>query len=304
MADWLEQAAVPEASLTPAQQQVLHTAFGFLQEAGTDYYSRRLLSHFLLHCQAGLKVAPVARLLGFSRSAASPPGPLLQGGRPGRPPPPGRPRPRQAPAALRRPHRPVPARHPDATRYDLLDFIHRTWGVPVSRMALYHFLKKYGLDQASRVVAAVPAPGRGRLGPRHPTRRTRRAHAGTAVARGRHATVPAAAVAAVPRPPPFFCPHPVRRRLPAVAHALDWLAIARDCFADDYGSLQRGLLDQRLRPGRRPGAVFHLDQMDGPRLRPADRRPPCPSRHTVGGWRRHLPWYEVDAFCRRTAPGT
>jgi hypothetical protein len=28
----------------------------------------------------------------------------------------------------------------------------------------------------------------------------------------------------------------------------------------------------------------------------------CPSRHPVGGWRRHLPWYEVDAFCRRTSP--
>src|SRR5256885_16498216 len=69
-ADWLEQAAVPEASLTPAQQQGLHTAFGFLQEAGTDYYSRRFLSHFLLHCRAGLKTAAVARLCGFSRSSA------------------------------------------------------------------------------------------------------------------------------------------------------------------------------------------------------------------------------------------
>jgi hypothetical protein len=28
----------------------------------------------------------------------------------------------------------------------------------------------------------------------------------------------------------------------------------------------------------------------------------CPSRHTIGGWRRHLNWYEVDAFCRRTCP--
>jgi hypothetical protein len=28
----------------------------------------------------------------------------------------------------------------------------------------------------------------------------------------------------------------------------------------------------------------------------------CPSRHAVGGWRRHLPWYEVDAFCRQTSP--
>ena len=27
-----------------------------------------------------------------------------------------------------------------------------------------------------------------------------------------------------------------------------------------------------------------------------------PSRHSVGGWRRHLPWYEVEAFCRRTSP--
>jgi hypothetical protein len=28
----------------------------------------------------------------------------------------------------------------------------------------------------------------------------------------------------------------------------------------------------------------------------------CPSRHSVGGWRRHLAWYEVDAFCKRTSP--
>src|SRR5262249_60313817 len=28
----------------------------------------------------------------------------------------------------------------------------------------------------------------------------------------------------------------------------------------------------------------------------------CPSREAVGGWRRHLHWYEVDAFCRRTCP--
>jgi len=28
----------------------------------------------------------------------------------------------------------------------------------------------------------------------------------------------------------------------------------------------------------------------------------CPTRHFVGGWRRHLRWYEVDAFCRRTYP--
>ena len=46
-------------------------------------------------------------------------------------------------------------RHPEATRADLLDFIDQTFGVRVSRIALYKFLKKYGLD---RVGAAVPAP--------------------------------------------------------------------------------------------------------------------------------------------------
>jgi hypothetical protein len=48
--------------------------------------------------------------------------------------------------------------------------------------------------------------------------------------------------------------------------------------------------------------VFHLDQMDdrGFALLTGGLR--CPSRHLVGGWRRHLAWYEVDAFCRRTCP--
>jgi hypothetical protein len=48
--------------------------------------------------------------------------------------------------------------------------------------------------------------------------------------------------------------------------------------------------------------VYHLDEMEdvGFALLTGGRR--CPSRHTIGGWRRHLPWYEVDAFCRRTNP--
>ena len=56
--------------------------------------------------------------------------------------------------------------NPQATRYDLLAFIERTWGVSVSRVALNHFLKRYGLDDASRVlpaasgdVAAADQPG-------------------------------------------------------------------------------------------------------------------------------------------------
>src|SRR5438132_14414642 len=153
-ADWLEQAAVPEASLTPAQQQVLHTAFDFLQEAGSDYYSRRFLSHFLLHCRAGLKTAAIARLCGFSRSSAVDHRGLstkevvqaahhrLAGRAHGK--------------LLPRYAGPIAEfvlTHPDASRHDTLDFIERTFGVRVSTVALYHFLKRYGLDRASRAAA-------------------------------------------------------------------------------------------------------------------------------------------------------
>src|SRR5207302_5756675 len=45
--------------------------------------------------------------------------------------------------------------HPDASRADLIDFVDRTFGVRVSRIALYKFLKKFGLDEASRPTAAT-----------------------------------------------------------------------------------------------------------------------------------------------------
>src|SRR5437588_2364063 len=155
---WLDDAAVPEATLTDAQRAVLYAVFGFLQRCGRDYYSVRLLSHFLLHCQAGLKVAQVARLLGISRSAAS----AQQGlsskevvqaahhrlaGRSH-----GKLWPRFAGPIAQFLHQ-----HPEATRWDLLDFIRVTWGVSVSRVALHRFLKKYGLDGDAVVTCAMPA---------------------------------------------------------------------------------------------------------------------------------------------------
>src|SRR3954452_1849944 len=158
-ARWLAEAAVPAATLTDAQRPVLQAACHFLHRCGRDYYSVRLLSHFLLHAHTGLKVAQVARLLGISRSAAS----AQQGlsskevvqaahhrlaGRAH-----GKLWPRFAGPIAHFLHR-----HPDATRWDLLDFIRDTWGVPVSRVALHRFLKKYGLDQAGLVVA-LPNPG-------------------------------------------------------------------------------------------------------------------------------------------------
>src|SRR6266852_2848729 len=164
-AQWLHDSSVSQATLSVPQQTVLEAAFQFLQQRGRDYFSRRLLSHFLLHAHTGLKVAQIARLLGFSRSAASAQQGLSSkevvqaahhrlGGRP-------------HDTLLPRFAGPIAqflCDQPQATRYDLLDFIRRTWGVSVSRMALHRFLKKYGLDQASRLVALPPPaapPGAG-----------------------------------------------------------------------------------------------------------------------------------------------
>jgi hypothetical protein len=63
---WLAQANVPAGRLTPPQQALLQAVFRFRLRQGDDYYSTRLLSHFLLHCDCGLKVAQVARLLGLT----------------------------------------------------------------------------------------------------------------------------------------------------------------------------------------------------------------------------------------------
>jgi hypothetical protein len=156
--NWLAESKVSEATLTPEQRCLLQSAFQFLQARGGDYYSSRLLSHFLLHAKSGLKVAAIARLLGFSRAAAS----AQQG--------------LSSKEVVQATHHRLAGRshgkllpryagpvaqflleHPKATRYDLLDFIERTWNVRVSRMALHKFLKKYGLDDASRIVV-TPLP--------------------------------------------------------------------------------------------------------------------------------------------------
>jgi hypothetical protein len=83
---------------------------------------------------------------------------------------------------------------------------------------------------------------------------------------------------------------------------LNWLDIAEECFADDYGSLRRGLLTSVFAPIVGLQRIFHLDQMEDRGFALLTGSRCCPSRHDVGGWRRHLRWYEVDAFCRRTCP--
>ena len=156
---WLTQAQIREQALTAEQRPVLQAAFRFRQNRGTDYYSNRLLSHFLLHCGSGLKVAQLARLVGVSRPTAS----RQQGlssketiqqalhrldGRPY-----GKLLPRYAGPIAQ-----FLCTHPQATRYDVLDFVEHTFSVHVSRIALYRFLKKYGLDRVPEPDTADPSP--------------------------------------------------------------------------------------------------------------------------------------------------
>src|SRR5437868_10271708 len=157
-AQWLSQAQIAADRLTAEQRGLLRYAFSFRQRCGEDYYSSRLLSHFLLHCGSGLKVAQIARLVGISRPTAS----HQQGissketvqaahhrmaGRPH-----GKLLPRYA-----GPIAEFILSHADATRYDILDFIQSTWGVRVSTVALHHFCKKFGLDRATRAEATAAA---------------------------------------------------------------------------------------------------------------------------------------------------
>jgi hypothetical protein len=162
-ARWLSNAQIAQERLTPVQRGLLQSAFAFRQCCGDDYYSNRLLSHFLLHCDARLKVAQIARLVGVSRPTAS----HQQGVSS-----------KQAIQAAHhrmagRPHGKLLPRyagpiaefiltHADATRYDILDFIERTWDVRVSTVALHHFCKKFGLDRATRAAAIAPPPSAAR----------------------------------------------------------------------------------------------------------------------------------------------
>jgi hypothetical protein len=84
--------------------------------------------------------------------------------------------------------------------------------------------------------------------------------------------------------------------------ALSWLACAEDCFTDNYGSLRRGLLSSVFAPVVGLARVFHLETMHDRGFALLTGGSSCPARQLVGGWRRHLAWYEVDAFCRGTCP--
>jgi len=147
---WLHGAGVSPGRLSDQQRAVLEAAFHFLQQGDGEYATSRMAGYFLLHCGAGLKVAQVARLVGISARSASRHRKLSA---------------REVSQQIHhhfrgRPYGKLLPRHlgpiaeflftrPKATRDDLLDFIARTWGFRVSKVALWEFLKKYALDRAS-----------------------------------------------------------------------------------------------------------------------------------------------------------
>ena len=126
---------------------------------GRDYASRRIVAHFLMHCQLDLKLAQVGRLVGVTRPTASRQSKLSS---------------RQVVREIQhrlcgQPHGKILPRyagpiahflvaHPQASRDDVLDFIESTWNIRVSRSALYNFLKKYGLDRQSLDEATSEEP--------------------------------------------------------------------------------------------------------------------------------------------------
>jgi len=147
---WLRGAKVRPERLSDEQRAVLHATFQFLQESDGDYSTCRIASHFLLHCGVGLQVTQIARLIGIDpRSAfrhqklsAKQVGQQIHYHFSGRPY--GKLLPRHA-----GPIAEFLFTHPQATRNELLDFIARTWEFRVSKVALWEFLKKYGLDRVS-----------------------------------------------------------------------------------------------------------------------------------------------------------
>jgi hypothetical protein len=147
---WLLGAKVRPERLSDQQRSILQATFIFLQPRSGDYASSRIAGYFLLHCKVGLKGAQIARLVGISSRSASRHRKLsarqvvqqIQHRFNGRPY--GKLLPRHAGSIAK-----FLFAHPEATRDELLDFIGHTWNFRVSKVALWEFLKKFGLDRAS-----------------------------------------------------------------------------------------------------------------------------------------------------------
>ena len=232
---WLRGAKVLPEELSDQQRAVLQAVFHFFRAGSGDYASLRIAGYFLLHCNLGLKVAQIARLMGISERSVSRHRKLsarqvvqhIQHRFTGRPY--GKLLPRHAGSIAA-----FLFTHPKATRDELLDFIGRTWNFRVSKVALWKFLTKYGLDRASL----------------DETRQT--------AAREEEETVTAEVLDfreqrrwCPPCPTVFFCPYPVRRGVPAVAPSASLARHGPRVLRRRLRFSRAGLLDQRLWLGGR-----------------------------------------------------
>lgn len=202
---WLEKAELALPRLSPQQRAVLEAAFQFLEHGGHDYASRRFVEHFLLHANLQLKVAQIARLVGHDRCTTSRHRACssaqvaeairnrLAGKYPGK--------------LLPRYAGPVAqfcVQHPQATRDEILDFLESTWHVRPGYSALDRFLKKYGLVAVPETAESASEPAdvdespADVIGP----------------ASALIVSVPPAARGLSRPSQDFFCPNPVRRRVP------------------------------------------------------------------------------------------
>jgi len=156
---WLERARLRRERLNAHQISVLEAAFRFLEHGGHDYSSRRLVEHFLLHSELGLKVAQVARLVGLDRCTSSRHRPCsssqvvqaIHNRQAGKFP--GKLLPRYAGPVAQ-----FLLERPKATRDEVLDFLERRWQIRPGYRALDNFLREYGLDRRSLGDRASPAP--------------------------------------------------------------------------------------------------------------------------------------------------
>jgi hypothetical protein len=156
---WLEKSRLERNRLNDHQLAVLEAAFRFLERGGHDYASRRIVEHFLLHAEIGLKVAQVARLVGLDRCTSSRHRPCsssqvvraIHNRQAGKFP--GKLLPRYAGPVAQ-----FLLEHPKATRDEVLEFLAQRWQIRPGYRALDNFLRKYGLDRRSFHDRASGAP--------------------------------------------------------------------------------------------------------------------------------------------------
>ena len=199
---WLDEASIPQTKRTPDRMAVFKAAYAFLEQAGRDYASQRILAHFLLNSELDLKLAQIARLVGVTRPTASRQNKLssrevvrqIQQQMSGRPY--GKLLPRYAGPIAH-----FLVTHPEASRDDVVDFVGNTWNIRVGRTALYEFLKKYGLDRESLDEAKSSEPPHLVTDEQAAGRISSKIH-------------PRPALRWPRSPKIFFRPDPIRRRLP------------------------------------------------------------------------------------------